>query len=224
MNPSKRQIAIGLLLVAAAINAGCAASKEAPPLNASQANPAQASSVERVAATQPPRHPLLELIKCIVETDDMSDPDRLYGQVLDIKNYSKVQQTWGYQIFARNDQANLDRLPFGITSINYTKNTQKEASSFDRRHLFVGLDRNLTCIDSNQITETFGHEYRVFHEVIAPTPSQSLSSDSSSKSNPYGISYTSKNQPKGDLITTISFTLNRQKCLKDIEIDIARNK
>ena len=220
MRSLKKWIAICPLLAAAAINAGCAASEEAPALDGSPSDVAQASCVERAAATQPPRHPLLELTKCIVETDDMSDPDRLYGQTLRITGYSKVPQKWGLQVFSSAGKSSFDSLPIGLYFVDYTINNRDEKHYPGRRYLHLSMKNDQTCIKLENATPTFGERFEYVLDLAIPAPASSESATTASdrwkqQTDIYGIKFT--NQSKGDS-TLVSIIFSYQTCAIDINI------
>ncbi|MBS0339873.1 MAG: hypothetical protein JSS56_05070 [Proteobacteria bacterium] len=222
MNPSKRQIVIWLGLAATSINAGCAASNEAPSLDDRRTDVAQASCIERAAATQPPRHPLLELTKCIIETDDMSDPDRLYSQVLHITGYSKIPQKWGYQLFSSAEKSNFDSLPIGLHFVNYTINNQEEKYNPGRRYLHMSLKANSTCVKFEQAIKTFGNQFefvldRAIPAPAIPSPPPQISAPApwTRQTNIFGIKF--KNRSKADS-TLVSIIFSYQTCAPEINI------
>ncbi|MBS0339872.1 MAG: hypothetical protein JSS56_05065 [Proteobacteria bacterium] len=213
----KKRIAILPLLAAAGIGVGCATSKEAAP-----AEIAQISCIERAAVTQSPGHPLLELTKCIVATDDMTDPDHLYKQVLRINDYSKVSQKWGLQVFSDSRNLNFNSLPIGIKFIDYTKSNRDEKYHPGRRRLHMGLKKDQSCVSLDQATDIFGENFKFIPDLAIPNPaSPNLQNKTPTpwqrETNIYGVEFFAPDNSKGDFIT-ILLIFGYQKCALDISI------
>ena len=221
----KRLLKLKIALLTMAAIAGCGSppslqEMESAPLQVN-ASPSAVplSCVERSAAARPPKHPIVELVWCIAETDELYDPDHLFHETLGIKNYSTSEGiNWGLQAGA-NGKENA-KLPGGVRFL-FMRKTPKGPNEPGDRYLSISMDYRNACVRMKDIAPTFGeYSWSMAVPIIIPSPALLGASSPSLKSkvNPYGIFFKSPRLFMNDASGSVSFTFNYEECVSHVSI------
>ncbi|SDJ06821.1 hypothetical protein [Variovorax sp. OV700] len=158
-----------LLALAAAVSvAGCGVLPGGSNFNSSTT----ASCAVQSAEARPPKHPIVELAWCIARTDDLSDPNRLFHETLEIKNdrdYSESRNVpWRISAGAGNAEE-LQHLPAGVSNFYYTRADDDRPRIGGKRYFSFAVDIRKSCVTLADVIATFGDGFTVSpHRTVAP--------------------------------------------------------
>ena len=158
-----------LLALATAVSvAGCGVLPGVSNSNSSTA----ASCAVQSAEARAPKHPIVELAWCIARTDDLSDPNRLFHETLEIKNdrdYSGSRNV-PWRISAGAGKAeDLQHLPAGVSNFYYTRADDDRPRIGGERYLSFAVDIRKSCVTLADVVATFGDGFTVPpHRTVAP--------------------------------------------------------
>ncbi|MGF6528376.1 hypothetical protein [Variovorax sp. PvP013] len=222
----KRPRKINLMLLLTAAIAGCSVppriqAVETAPLTAtaSLVMPAK-SCIERSAATLPPKHPIVELVWCIAETDELYDPGHLFSRTLGIKNYKTSEGiTWGVQAAAGAEEN--AHLPKGMLSFLFMRKNPEGLKELGDRYLSIVLEPKVSCVRMEDVAAIFGKDSWLSAVPIS-VPNRSSNglprSTAIATSNPYGIFYKSPRLFMRDPSGLVDFDFRYEECVKHISI------
>ncbi|QGW84645.1 hypothetical protein [Variovorax paradoxus] len=157
-----------LLALAMAVSvAGCGVLPGVSNFNSSTA----ASCAVQSAEARPPKHPIIELAWCIARTDDLSDPNRLFHETLEIKNgrnYSESRNA-PRRIPAGVEAEELQHLPAGVGNFYYTRADDDRPKFGGKRYFSFAVDIRKSCVTLADVIATFGDGFTVSpHRTVAP--------------------------------------------------------
>jgi hypothetical protein len=178
------------------------------------------SCIERSAAALPPKNPVVELVWCIAETDELYDPNHLFRQTLGVAKYS-VREVVAGGVRASSDGENNIYLPRGMSSLNFIRRDPKGPHEPGNRNFYIETNHNDVCITMEEVKATFGENWWLSPIPIAVpigavggAPSPSLKE----KLNPYGIFFKSPKLFMGDVSGSVDFEFEYQKCVRHISV------
>jgi hypothetical protein len=225
-NEMKRLLKLKIALLTMAAIAGCGSppslqEMESAPLQVN-ASPSAVplSCVERSAAARPPKHPIVELVWCIAETDELYDPDHLFHETLGIKKYTTSEGVpWGIKTGAGANENT--QLPAGIFSFIFERKTLKGIDEPGNRYLSISMGYPGVCVKTADVEATFGKDsWLTAVPIVVPSSASAgvLPLSSKSKVNPYGIFFKSPRLFMRDASGSVSFIFKNEECLSHITI------
>jgi hypothetical protein len=217
LKPKAALLAVGLLGIACS----SAPSKDTAPPQASLSP--EISCAAKSKRTQAPRNSIAELVWCVAATDNLWDPDHLFGKTLDIKSFStSAGITWGIQA-AAGGSGHPDRvqhLPDGIEVILYQRMDPKGLTQPGHINVDFSIDPAKSCVTLRALAETFGSEYWLMAEpVVAPAPAlPGAPQPFRRESQIYGIFFKSPRLFMGDPSGQVNFRFQHTNCVRSVTV------
>lgn len=213
-HPFKARLLAG---VTALSLAGCGVLPEASNSSTAMAGSCAVQSAE----VQAPKHPIVELAACIARTDDLTDPDRLFHETLEIKNdrnYGASKNVpWGISVGAKTGK----HLPSGIELFFYQRVDVDKFTIGGKRHFTIDVRPAQSCVTLSDVIATFGDGYRVSpRPVVAPAPDMpSVISPPPSKTGKFpGVYYVAPRLFKGPNNGRVHFEFDYYECANRINV------